>query len=207
MANNFNDKKRLKTYIVKLCLDFVEGKILLNKFISLLRNDSCFKDFYDINKKFKFYMYPLEQVYNIDFDSTTSIIMTYNRIMNFLYDGKISFNTDKNDEYNNAIMYTNILPSYIYIPSINEIHKYVFDILEQNISRDKKIILGKKRFKSIFKYKTRPPRWVQVPAWPIVNDIPLLFLYQKDDPDDFDKVNYYFYNQETQEKVVFSDFY
>lgn len=38
--------------------------------------------------------------------------------------------------------------------------------------------LMKERFKTLFQYHKRPPKWIQSPIWPIRNDRPLYFLGQ-----------------------------
>lgn len=67
-------------------------------------------------------------------------------------------------------------PSYI-DADVEFIEKQILKVnRDQSRTALKKEI--KQRFKEIFKFHKKPPKWIQSPAWPIRNDKPLFFIGQ-----------------------------
>ncbi len=59
----------------------------------------------------------------------------------------------------------------------------------------------------MFKYDTKPPRWIQDPEWPIIDGKPLIFKSQTKEKLDDERVYYTFYNPETKEEQIVCQFY
>jgi len=58
------------------------------------------------------------------------------------------------------------------------------DFIERNVIPTTKLSKGetkklmKETFKNLFQFHKKPPKWIQSPNWPIINDKPLYFLGQ-----------------------------
>ena len=65
-------------------------------------------------------------------------------------------------------------PSYV-DPDPDFVERVIIP-LDKSKSETKKIM--KEKFKELFQYHKRPPKWIQSANWPIKNDIPLFFLGQ-----------------------------
>ena len=82
---------------------------------------------------------------------------------------------------------------------------------EESLSKaDQKQII-KEKIKELFKYQTKPPKWIQNPAWPIKNEQPLFFVGQLDLKDaalfhDNGSI-YIFMNPKTEEIETIKQFY
>ncbi len=79
--------------------------------------------------------------------------------------------------------------------------------LQKNICNTKQISLGKARIKELFRYDKTYPRWIQSPEWPIVNGKPLVFSHQRKAGKDDERTFYYFYDPDTKEETVITQFY
>ena len=58
----------------------------------------------------------------------------------------------------------------------------------------------KKKVKELFKYETKKPRWIQQPEWPIIDNRPLIFKYQKTSSEGVEQ--YFFYDSYTGETRI-----
>jgi hypothetical protein len=59
----------------------------------------------------------------------------------------------------------------------------------------------------MFKYDSKPPKWIQDPEWPIIDGKPFVFKSQTKDRKNDERVFYTFYNPETKEERVIIQFY
>ena len=78
--------------------------------------------------------------------------------------------------------------------------KKIYDEAPANLSKHDKLIWCKKSVKEIFKYETKIPRWIQQPEWPIVDNRPLVFKYQKTSSEGVEQ--YFFYDPYTGETRI-----
>jgi hypothetical protein len=86
---------------------------------------------------------------------------------------------------------------------LNADAKYISSLLAEAPAlapRDLKVWL-RKRILELFKYRSRPPRWIQSPEWPIGHNGPMVFLGQLSVPDYFhdDAAIYVFHDPTTGE--------
>jgi len=51
-------------------------------------------------------------------------------------------------------------------------------IIDQEITKAEKKKQIREKFKSLFQYQTKPPRWIQSPNWLMKGDVPLFFVGQ-----------------------------
>ncbi|HCA05739.1 hypothetical protein [Chryseobacterium sp.] len=49
---------------------------------------------------------------------------------------------------------------------------------DKTLSKSEQKQYIKQRYTELFKYQTKPPKWIQNPEWPIKNNLPLFFLGQ-----------------------------
>lgn len=82
----------------------------------------------------------------------------------------------------------------------------VMSLAPEGFSEEQKFEWSKKEIQRLFKFDEKPPEWIQEPQWPIVNGKPLIFNCQETDKNDIEHELYYFYNPETKEIVVISQY-
>jgi len=102
----------------------------------------------------------------------------------------------------------NIQPDWLDVENeeflINEIiNKIPGDIK----TKSQKIRWCKDKIKEYFKYDKTPPRWIQNPEWPIVDGRPLVFKSQSREREDDEQVCFYFYDPDTKQETVVTQFY
>ena len=74
-------------------------------------------------------------------------------------------------------------------------------------TKSQKIKWCRNKIKEYFRYDRSPPRWIQSSEWPILNGKPLVFKRQsKEGPSD-EGVDFYFYDPDTKEETVVTQFY
>lgn len=86
---------------------------------------------------------------------------------------EVTASTQKPDDYE-LILKTS--PKYIDADSVF-IEQYILPKDKMLSKPDQKQYI-KQRYGELFKYQTKPPKWIQNPDWPIKNDQPLYFLGQ-----------------------------
>ena len=100
-----------------------------------------------------------------------------------------------------------IQPSWADIVDDQGIFDKILAEVPKDLPKTKRILWGKNKIKELFKYDKTYPRWIQAPEWPIVNGIPLVFSHQKRAGKADARTFYYFYNPETMEETVITQFY
>ncbi len=99
-----------------------------------------------------------------------------------------------------------IQPKYIYIDDEEFLNKIIADAPKE-LSKAKQKLWLKEKIKDLFKYDSKPPRWIQDPEWPIVDGKPLVFRNQTKEKSNDERVYYIFYNLETKEETKVMQFY
>jgi len=74
-------------------------------------------------------------------------------------------------------------------------------------TKSQRIKWCKNKIKECFRYDKTPPRWIQSPEWPIVDGKPLVFKRQSKEKSGDEQVDFYFYDPETKQEIVISQFY
>ena len=89
------------------------------------------------------------------------------------------------------------------------IEKYICPKIENQTKLELKKTI-RSNFEKYFKFQSKPPRWIQNPAWIIQNEKPLFFIGQLDLKNDLFHDNgavYVFLNEETKEIETIKQFY
>jgi len=86
----------------------------------------------------------------------------------------------------------------------NEIINKIPDELK---SKGQKIKWCKNKIKEYFKYDRSPPRWIQNAEWPIINGKPLVFRRQSKEGLNDEQIDYYFYDPDTKQETIITQFY
>lgn len=82
----------------------------------------------------------------------------------------------------------------------------IIDSIPKDLSKTKRIAMGKEKIKELFRYDKTYPRWIQSPEWPIVNGKPLVFSHQEKAKGGDIRTYYYFYDEDTKEQTVIEQF-
>lgn len=198
---------------IHILTQFVEGKLSPKEFEQQLFTNSILETFLsatDINWKGTYlegttvFLYLAEQDYN----STTGILNAKGTIELFLKKAGIEANSSNKyaEEYNLTSM---LSPKYIDADT-EFIEKYILPS-DKTLSKSEQKQLIKNRYTELFKFQSKPPRWIQNPQWPIKNGKPLFFLAQVDIKDcEFFHDNssiYLFLNTETKVVETIQQFY
>lgn len=118
-----------------------------------------------------------------------------------------NFEIQPTEEYLDKFKFiSEIQPSYVDIEDEEFLNK-IIEETPKEISKTNQKKWLKDRIRSIFRYDSKPPRWIQDPEWPIVNGTPLVFKGQTKEEKDDERVYYYFYNPDTKEEKVIIQFY
>ncbi len=111
----------------------------------------------------------------------------------------------KNDDYDKYEFLQTLVPSYVYIRDAS----WIDDILNnapKELSQKEKVKYTREKIKSLFCYDNRPPKWLQVPEWPIKDGRPLVFSFQKRVKGTDSLTRYYFYHPESKEQMIVEQF-
>lgn len=98
-----------------------------------------------------------------------------------------------------------IQPDYIDCQD-DSILQPIIDSIPKDLSKTKRIAMGKEKVKALFKYDKTYPRWLQEAEWPIVNGKPLVFSHQQKAKGGDIRTYYYFYDPDTKEQTVVEQF-
>ena len=84
--------------------------------------------------------------------------------------------------------------------------KPLIESIPKDLSKTKRVAMGKEKIRALFRYDKSYPRWIQGAEWPIVNGKPLVFSHQERIKGDDWHVLYYFYDPDTKEQTVVEQF-
>mgnify|MGYP001623094237 CR=1 FL=1 len=197
-------------------LDYVEGRMSITEFQFLFETDkslqrtlklpmdkkyTCYKRYnYNLFDLFKNYYDYKGKSWNI-FANRSSI---QGELVRLLEDYNISYHiySKYKEEYRFLLQ---IQPDYIDCQD-DSILQPIIDSIPKDLSKTKRIAMGKEKVKALFKYDKTYPRWVQGAEWPIVNGKPLVFSHQKKAKGGDIRTYYYFYDPDTKEQTVVEQF-
>lgn len=198
---------------IKILKDFVEGVISPKVFEKHFFENSKFSELLSdetINLQGTYmagstiYLYIAEQ----KLQSISGRLNVQGAIQLFFTQKGIKFNqyTKYSDDYG---LILDSQPKYI-DADLDFIEKYILPV-EVNKSKSELKKEMKDRFLTLFKYQTKPPKWIQNPIWIIKDENPLFFLGQFDikNCDIFhdDGVVYLFVDQTTGDIETVKQFY
>ena len=82
----------------------------------------------------------------------------------------------------------------------------IINSIPKDLSKTKRIAMGKEKIRALFRYDKTYPRWIQGAEWPIVNGKPLVFSHQERAKGEDWRVLYYLYDPYTKEQTVVEQF-
>lgn len=167
---------------IQILTQFIEGNLSPKEFEEQLFTNPILETFLsaaDINWKGTYlegttlFLFLAEQDYN----SPTGILNAQGTIELFFKKAGIEVTPSNKyaEEYNLISM---LSPKYIDADS-EFIEKYILPS-DKTLSKTEQKQLIKNRYTELFKFQSKPPKWIQNPQWPIKNDKPLFFLAQVD---------------------------
>lgn len=167
---------------IQILKDFVEGKIsdhdfeqqlYINSALEKLLSDSAVNWYGTYLQDTTAFLYLIGQNYK----NTEGRLNAHETVQLFLNKIGIEVVTSAKhtDDYE---LLLSICPKYIDAEA-DFIEKYIVPE-DQTLSKAERKQYMKQRYAELFKYQTKPPKWIQNPDWPIKNDKPLYFLGQVD---------------------------
>lgn len=197
---------RIKDYFInrnnakKTMIMFAEGKITVYEFWDRFINNKVLRNiiYKDVRlpKKNKPFLYE-----DINLESLIHRSEIYRVVkVYFMRRGKkLNFCNSDSELYSCLL---NIVPDYIDISCWmidNLVNKSLFEL---NSKLWKKDIRNK--IKLLYTFDVFPPKWLQAPQWPIVNDKPCKFIKQTSNIDDIsvDEIYYYFFDESNNQEIV-----
>lgn len=159
-------------------IDFCEGSLLPDAFHAELMKPDAEKLFEDsppippyAKSSGMVYYYLIEQDYN----NIGNLLNVQNCLVQFLQKKGVSVSPSEDfDKLYNITLKAQ--PSWLSAPQ-----DYLSFLLKGKKGSDaEKINYLKEQLLSNFQYMKKPPRWVQAPAWPIIDGNPLFFVGQMD---------------------------
>ncbi len=197
-------------------IDFVEGRMSITEFQRLFNTDKSLRKVLKIHicasyTYLKEYNYNLLELFDNHYDYKNK---SWDTIVNragiqgylilFLEDLHIEYKAyEKYDEDYRFLL--KIQPDWIDCND-DSILQSIIDSIPKDLSKAKRIAIGKEKVKAMFKYDKTYPRWVQSPEWPIVNGKPLVFSHQEKAKGGDIRTYYYFYDEDTKEETVIVQF-
>ena len=188
--------------------DFLEGRLTTEEFFEIYKNDECVRNTLIEDKKNDLPVYydPEFLIERVDLKKLRAKVEIFWLVNRYFVRNKIECSPNNADEKFFSFL-CKIQPSWLEI----EDEDFLLNIINstpQNFNKNQKIKYCREKIKSLFKYENKPPKWLQNPEWPIVNGKPLIFQYQTGDVDDqlVPLIQYYFYNPDTNENTVITQF-
>ena len=211
-------RKQKEQEILNIFIDFATGKISTEKFWDMYKKDTTLRDALINDKKrqygvFKFNIQtgrftrlniPTDSQYEfnpdnilqkVDINNLNHRYELFTIVNRFLVERGINIeNRTLNPDIRTYLFFYKMLPSWVDVVDVNFLKK-IYDEAPANLSKHDKLIWCKKKVKELFKYETKKPRWIQQPEWPIIDNRPFIFRYQKTSPEGFEQ--YFFYDPYT----------
>ncbi len=208
----FNKKRRFQPI-----LDYVEGRMSVTEFKHLFETDKSlqktlklplstrhiFYREYNYNL-FDYFTHGYEFTEGRSWDTYANRYGIQASLCSLLDKYKISYKAYPryDEEY---VFLLKMQPDWVDCQDDN-ILKSIMDSIPKELSKTKRIAMGKEKIKALFKYDRIYPRWVQAPEWPIVNGKPLVFSHQQKAKGGDIRTYYYFYDEDTKVETVIEQF-
>lgn len=170
-------------------LDFVSGTTPPEEFAKLLAENSSFEKLLDDAKELPNPSYITKEgcanTYQYILKLNSTILKKYRlsyalnvqgALEQFLHRRGIAFtSTDKYRTLHSILLDTQ--PSWVDV-DMDYFQTHIFVQVSDNLKSAAFKKALREKFKELFKFASKPPRWIQGPAWPILNGRPLVFLGQ-----------------------------
>lgn len=197
-------------------LDYVEGRLSADKFYELFKSDKnlqkalkirlnrCYSFLSDYHCNLFDYLANEYEFKNKPWDCISMRAGLQDVLSAYLDNFNIQYEkySDYSEEYRFLLK---IQPDWLDVLD-DSILQPIIDSIPTDLSKTKRIAIGKEKVRAMFRYDKTYPRWVQSPEWPIVDGQPLVFSHQEKvkGADMFTK--YYFYDPDTKEETVIEQF-
>lgn len=200
----------------KPIVDYVEGRMSVAEFQHLFETDktlqntlkkrmskryTCYREYnYNLYTFFKnYYFYK-----NRNWDTIRRRGALQGELMRFLDEYAISYKAYEKYKEDRSFL-IDIQPSWADCQD-DSILESIINSIPEDLSKTKRIAMGKEKIRELFRYDKTFPRWIQEAEWPIVNGKPLVFSHQERIKGDDWHVLYYFYDPDTKEQTVVEQF-
>ena len=199
---------------IKIMINFVEGKMDITSFKQEFDNNSiiketlkndplCPKGTYYLLGEDKNIIRFLEKERWLHAGGQLSI---WGEIERFLLRYNYDFVGTKS--YKNKYGFLlDIQPNWLDILDEDFLNYQIISKAPEGLTKTEKTAWCKKRIKELFQYDKISPRWIQNPEWPIINGRPLVFRKQTTNKMGKDKVDFIFYNPDTEEEHIVTQWY
>lgn len=196
--------------IIHIFVDFVAGKLNFEDFknylaaypqaLSLLEDQKPNQNFpYQRGKTIK------DCLYHYRWDTAAGRLNVHKYIIRYLDFYQIP-NQPTPYYHNDWAFRIDIQPNYVDIED-DALLDQILKSTPTGLSKTQKKKWLKTHIKSLFKYETKPPKWIQAPEWPIMGGIPLVFKFQTKESISQECIHYHFYHPLTLQAVVIEQFY
>lgn len=202
---------------VQILIDYVEGRLDVSEFRKEFFNNPSVKQLLKSKIKidgykwcdFNIYDYIIRQMKpsKNNWNNIYSRYVIWSQLVEFLKYFNVSFDFCYDKYRQDYLFLLDIQPSWLDITDDQGIFDKILAERPKELSKTKQIAWGKAELKKLFRYDKTYPRWVQDPEWPIVNGKPLVFSHQSKEKKDDERVNFYFYDPDTKEQTVITQFY
>ena len=196
--------------IIQKFVEFVAGNLNFEDFknylaanpqaLSLLENQKPNQNFpYQKGKTIK------DCLYHYRWDTSAGRLNVHKYIIRYLDFYRIA-NNPTSIYQDDWVFRIDIQPDYVDIED-EAFLDHLIDSTPAGLSKTQKKKWLKTHIKSLFKYETKPPKWIQAPEWPIMDGIPLVFKFQTKESISQECIHYHFYHPLTLQVVVIEQFY
>lgn len=169
---------------IEIMKDYLKGVYSTDEFWNILNSNENLMNLLVNNKKrsqsSKNYDYP-RYIYKM-YENNQSLSMKIQlmfTITNFLTTNKIEYKIS-NSEYKKYSLFQSFLPSWLSIDDEQYLEN-LWNNSPNDLTKTDRIKWCKNWLKEHFVFKNKPPKWLQEPEWPIINNKPLIFVEQKTD--------------------------
>jgi hypothetical protein len=212
MSENMNEEEA-----VEIMKEFVSGQMAIEDFWKIFKADETIKDIL-VNdekkwaKKLGWHWDGLGSAlgayekHTMNFQSYRETYYLHWVVCKHIWRNEISVKIDR--FYPDRIVFLiDIQPSWLDIDDEEFLKDLISQIPADIKTRGQRVKWCKDRLKEMFRYDKSPPRWIQPPKWPIVNGKPLVFKRKSRERIDDEQVDFFFYDPDTMEETVVTQFY
>lgn len=195
-----------KREVIRNMVDMVEGRLSVKDFWTLFLHQDEY--LYYIKKKRKKLLWIREKIISnpniINLDTLDDRIDVIFLVKDYLKINHIKFKSNNEDE-KRFYFFEKICPLWVTIYDYDWLAERL-GIKDRSIEEMGSIKSLKEKVKSLFKYETYPPKWIQEAEWPIIDNIPALFIRQSSNPDSKEwkekPIDYYFIDKDGKDIII-----
>ena len=196
---------------INLLLDFIEGRITPEDFrdILLCYEQLCnvIKEEHAAHKSIPNYNV-ISIIERLNPQKQNDADLLFSIIEDVLIWREISFEKAQ-PENKGGVSIPDVILSYLAddLVAENFVYNKIIKHIPANITKSEEKKYCRKRQKELFRYEKNPPNWIQSSEWPIVNEKPMVFRKQLRNIEDEERMDFYFYDSDTGEERIVSQYY